>query len=130
MYKRQALRSAIVLTALPFSIATLYSLPSTLTVTSPVASEGTFTVIVSSSPTDVYKRQVNNSSSNPTTAKSAVDRLAEQQILRKIKRLIPKSKVGVEAVSYTHLLLKENKLMKMQFTKLFQKQNLRMFIIS
>ena len=42
---------------------------------------------------------VNNSSSNPTTAKSAVDRLAEQQILRKIKRLIPKSKVGVEVIS-------------------------------
>lgn len=42
---------------------------------------------------------VNNSSINPTTAKSAVDRLAEQQILRKIKRLIPKSKVGVEVIS-------------------------------
>ena len=42
---------------------------------------------------------VNNSSGDSTTAKSAVDRLAEQQILRKIKRLIPKSKVGVEVIS-------------------------------
>ena len=42
---------------------------------------------------------VNNSSGDSTTSKSAVDRLAEQQILRKIKRLIPKSKVGVEVIS-------------------------------
>ncbi len=42
---------------------------------------------------------VNNSSGDSSTSKSAVDRLAEQQILRKIKRLIPKSKVGVEIIS-------------------------------
>lgn len=34
-----------------------------------------------------------------SSSKSAVDRLAEQQILKKIKRLIPKSKVGVEVIS-------------------------------
>ncbi len=38
---------------------------------------------------------------NKTTeeSKSAVDRLAEQQILKKIKRIIPKSKIGVEVIS-------------------------------
>lgn len=34
-----------------------------------------------------------------SSSKSAVDRLAEQQILKKIKRLIPKSKVCVEVIS-------------------------------
>ena len=34
-----------------------------------------------------------------SSSKSAVDRLAEQQILKKIKRLIPKSKAGVEVIS-------------------------------
>ena len=32
-------------------------------------------------------------------SKSAVDMLAEQQILKKIKRIIPKSKIGVEVIS-------------------------------
>ena len=42
---------------------------------------------------------INNPEESSSTSKSAVDRLAEQQILRKIKRLIPKSKIGVEVIS-------------------------------
>ena len=42
---------------------------------------------------------INNPEESSSTSKSAVERLAEQQILRKIKRLIPKSKIGVEVIS-------------------------------